>query len=91
MRNSPPKTITSRARLEAELNRICEAGHCVSPGEVSDQLVSVSVPVLAFGGSVIAAVNIAAPPDFRTQGNDIQRYTTLLKDAGRKLCAGIDW
>ncbi len=56
-----PKTITNRARLEVELNRIREAGHCVSRGEVSDQLVSVSVPVLAFDGSVIAAVNRAAP------------------------------
>ena len=33
----------------------------VSRGEVSDQLVSVPVPVLIFDGSVIAAVNIAAP------------------------------
>lgn len=85
-----PKTITNRARLEVELNRIREAGHCVSRGEVSDQLVSVSVPVLAFDGSVIAAVNIAAPA-FRTQGNDIQRYITLLKDAARKISAGLGW
>ena len=85
-----PKTITNRARLEVELNCIREAGHCVSRGEVSDQLVSVSVPVLAFDGSVIAAVNIAAPA-FRTQGNDIQRYITLLKDAARKISAGLGW
>ena len=55
------KTITSRGRLEVELNRIRETGHRVSRGEVSYQLMSVPVPVLAFDGSVIAAVNIAAP------------------------------
>ncbi|WP_150130198.1 IclR family transcriptional regulator [Sinorhizobium sp. RAC02] len=85
-----PRTITSRAKLDAELKRIREAGHCVSRGEVSDQLVSVSVPVLAFDGSVIAAVNVAAPA-FRTQDTDVQRYVALLKDAARKISEGLGW
>ena len=84
------RTITTRARLEAELKRVREAGHCVSRGEVSDQLVSVSVPVLAFDGSVIAAVNIAAPA-FRTQDSDISRYIALLKNAARKISEGLGW
>ncbi|MDW9589973.1 helix-turn-helix domain-containing protein [Sinorhizobium meliloti] len=84
------RTITTRARLEAELKRVRDAGHCVSRGEVSDQLVSVSVPVLAFDGSVIAAVNIAAPA-FRTQDSDIQRYIALLKNAARKISEGLGW
>ena len=84
------RTITTRARLEAELKRVREAGHCVSRGEVSDQLVSVSVPVLAFDGSVIAAVNIAAPA-FRTQDSDIPRYIALLKNAARKISEGLGW
>lgn len=84
------RTITTRARLEAELKRVRDAGHCVSRGEVSDQLVSVSVPVLAFDGSVIAAVNIAAPA-FRTQDSDIPRYIALLKNAARKISEGLGW
>ncbi|WKL39355.1 IclR family transcriptional regulator (plasmid) [Sinorhizobium meliloti] len=84
------RTITTRARLEAELKRVREAGHCVSRGEVSDQLVSVSVPVLAFDGSVIAAVNIAAPA-FRTQDSDIQRYIALLKNTARKISEELGW
>ena len=84
------RTITNRAQLILELQRIREAGHCISRGEVSEQLVSVSVPVLAFDGSVIAAVNIAAPA-FRTQDNDIQRYVGLLKDAAKKISEGLGW
>ncbi|MBN8931776.1 MAG: IclR family transcriptional regulator, partial [Rhizobium pusense] len=85
-----PRTITDRRQLLAELRRIRELGHCVSQGEVSDQLVSVSVPVLAFDGSVIAAVNIAAPA-FRTQDSDTQRYATLLKEAAKQISQGLGW
>ncbi|WP_407866975.1 IclR family transcriptional regulator [Phyllobacterium phragmitis] len=84
------RTITNRAQLSLELQRIREAGYCVSRGEVSDQLVSVSVPVLAFDGSVIAAVNIAAPA-FRTQESDIERYIGLLKDAAKEISKGLGW
>lgn len=83
-------TITDRAKLAAQLQRIREDGHCISRGEVSDQLVSVSVPVLAFDGSVIAAINIAAPA-FRTQDSDLQRYATLLKEEAKKISAELGW
>jgi DNA-binding IclR family transcriptional regulator len=85
-----PRTITDQDQLVAELNRIRQLGHCISKGEVSDQLISVSVPVLAFDGSVIAAVNIAAPA-FRTQESDAQRYATLLKEAAREISQGLGW
>ncbi|RYG99342.1 MAG: IclR family transcriptional regulator [Alphaproteobacteria bacterium] len=84
------RTITDRGKLEAELKTIKGLGHCISRGEVSDQLVSVSVPVLAFDGSVIAAVNIAAPA-FRTQDSDMERFAVLLKDAARQISAGLGW
>ncbi len=84
------RTITNRVKLGAELQRIRAAGHCVSHGEVSEQLISVSVPVLAFDGSVIAAINIAAPA-FRTQDSDIERYIGLLKDDAREISTGLGW
>ncbi|MFC3219953.1 IclR family transcriptional regulator [Tianweitania populi] len=84
------RTITDRAKLIAELDKIRNQGFCVSYGEVSEQLVSVSVPVLAFDGSVIAAVNVGAPA-FRTQRSDVDRFILLLKDAARKISAGLGW
>jgi IclR family KDG regulon transcriptional repressor len=84
------RTITDRNKLIVELDRIRSQGFCVSYGEVSEQLVSVSVPVLAFDGSVIAAVNVGAPA-FRTQKSDVDRYIVLLKEAARKISAGLGW
>ena len=85
-----PRTITRRSRLAAELQAIRKTGHCISRGEVSEQLVSVAGPVLAFDGSVIAALNIAAPA-FRTEENDLQRFVLLLKDAARQISKGLGW
>ncbi|MHC1551171.1 IclR family transcriptional regulator [Phyllobacterium sp. K27] len=83
-------TITNHAKLLQELENVRKNGVCVSYGEVSEQLVSVSVPVLAFDGSVIAAINVAAPA-FRTQHSDVNRYTLLLKDAAAKISARLGW
>ncbi|TCU11729.1 IclR family transcriptional regulator [Rhizobium sullae] len=84
------RTITDRSKLIAELEKIRRQGFCVSLGEVSEQLVSVSVPVLAFDGSVIAAVNVAAP-EFRTQKSDVHRFTALLKEGANKISAHLGW
>lgn len=85
-----PRTITSRPRLVAQLQAIRKDGYCITRGEVSEQIVSVAVPVLAFDGSVIAALNIAAPA-FRTQEDDLQRFVTLLKDASQRISKGLGW
>jgi len=82
-----PRTITRRSKLAAELQAIRQAGHCISRGEFSEQLVSTAVPVLAFDGSVIADLNIAAP-GFRTEGRPAA-FVLLLKDAAQKISKGL--
>ncbi|OHV79275.1 IclR family transcriptional regulator [Rhizobium sp. LCM 4573] len=84
------RTITHPGRLAAQLQAIRKDGYCISRGEVSDQLVSAAVPVLAFDGSVVASLNIAAPA-FRTQEDDLQRFVVLLKDAAQQISKGIGW
>jgi DNA-binding IclR family transcriptional regulator len=84
------RTITDRIKLMAQLHEIRKSGYCISRGEVSDQLVSVAVPVLAFDGSVIAALNIAAPA-FRTQDSDLERFVSILKGASRKISEELNW
>nr|WP_280953485.1 IclR family transcriptional regulator [Phyllobacterium phragmitis] len=84
------RTTTDRSRLAAQLQAVRKTGHCITRGEVSEQIVSVAVPVLAFDGSVIAALNIAAPA-FRTQEDDLRRFTTLLKDAAQQISKGLGW
>jgi IclR family transcriptional regulator, KDG regulon repressor len=84
------RTITDRNKLMTQLHAIRKAGYCISRGEVSEQLVSVAVPVLAFDGSVIAGLNIAAPA-FRTQDSDLDRFVILLKDASGKISRELGW
>jgi DNA-binding IclR family transcriptional regulator len=85
-----PRTITHPVRLATQLQAIRNAGYCISRGEVSEQLVSVAVPVLAFDGSAVAALNIAAPA-FRTQESDLQRFVALLRDASKQISTGLNW
>ena len=84
------RTITDRQRLMRELETIRNQGYCISRGEISEQLCSVAVPVRAVGGTVIAALNIAAPA-FRTQRPDLDRYVDLLGSAARKISKGLGW
>lgn len=84
------RTIGNSEKLKTQLNEIVKAGYCISRGEVSEQLVSVAVPVLAFDGSVIASLNIAALA-FRTQDVDLVRYASILKEASRKITAQLGW
>ncbi|WEX09032.1 IclR family transcriptional regulator [Chelativorans sp. AA-79] len=85
-----PRTITDAGRLRLMLQRIKEQGYCISRGEVSEQLVSVSVPVFAVDGSVVAAINIAAPA-FRTQDTEIVRFTKLLAAAAGRISERLGW
>jgi IclR family KDG regulon transcriptional repressor len=55
---------------------------------VSEQLVSVAAPILAFGGSVVGGINIAAPA-FRTQQADLDRYVALVTEAAREISEGL--
>lgn len=84
------RTITSRSRLMRELELIRRQGYCISRGEVSEQLCSVSVPVMAVGGSVVAALNVAAPA-FRTQKPDLDRFVNLLGEAAIRISKGLGW
>lgn len=77
-------TIVKKERLFQELRKIRANGYCVSHGEVSDQLVAISVPVCGFDGTALACLNIVAP-SFRTEKADIDRYRHLLGDAARKI------
>lgn len=85
-----PHTNTNKEKLKAELVRIRDNGYCISRGQVSEQLVAVAVPVLAFDGSVIGAINVMAPT-FRTQESDLQRYIVLLKEAAKEISHGLGW
>ncbi len=55
------KTITDRATLREELASTRERGFAMSTGERTPGLCSLSVPVVSYGGGVIAALSLAIP------------------------------
>ena len=54
-----PNTITTRAALEAELERVRERGLAVNNEELAYGLRSIAVPVRGQDGDVVAAINLA--------------------------------
>ncbi len=72
------RTITRRATLEAELEKVRRQGFAVSFGERILGAASVSVPVLDGSGRAVAAVSILGP-DSRMTPDVLERYAALLK------------
>jgi DNA-binding IclR family transcriptional regulator len=56
-----PKTITSRARFEAELRRVRAAGYAIDDEEQYLGLRCVAMPVFCYSGEVIASMCVVGP------------------------------
>jgi IclR family KDG regulon transcriptional repressor len=61
LRRFTPNTITDPDTRRARLAAIRAAGHCISRGEMSVDLVSITAPVFDAGGRLCATINVAAP------------------------------
>ncbi len=55
------KTITTRAELRAELDRVRKRGYATNAGESEEGVSSIGVAVLNSSGRPVAAVSVAAP------------------------------
>jgi DNA-binding IclR family transcriptional regulator len=60
-------TITDRATLDAELDRIREQGHAYNRGENETEIRAVAVPVVRSDGTVLGATSVSGPR-YRLQG-----------------------
>jgi DNA-binding IclR family transcriptional regulator len=56
-----PRTLSSRIRLEAELQAVRERGWAVADSELEPGLVAVAAPVRGADGGVVAALSISGP------------------------------
>jgi DNA-binding IclR family transcriptional regulator len=54
-------TITSRAALETELERVRQRGYAVTDGELEPGLVALAAPVYRDGGALVAALSVSGP------------------------------
>ncbi|WP_223111532.1 IclR family transcriptional regulator [Billgrantia pellis] len=81
-------TPRSRGNILSELTKIRQQMYCISRGEVSEQLVSVAAPVFTMDGTVIAALNVAAPA-FRTHDSELEHIIRLVTSSAERLSVGL--
>lgn len=80
------RTITSRERLEIELQIVRQRGFAVADSELEPGLVAIAAPVFGVGGGVIAAVSVSGP-SARLTRDRIPEVGQLLIDETAEISA----
>jgi DNA-binding IclR family transcriptional regulator len=83
------RTITSRERLEAELDSVRRLGYAVADSELEPGLVAVAAPITSSSGVVVAAVSISAP-SVRLTPTEIPDIGVLLVEEARSISEELD-
>jgi DNA-binding IclR family transcriptional regulator len=79
-----PLTITNRFELENELAEVRKQGYAVSRGEQADGVASISAPVFAASGHVMAAVSILGPST-RMSDDTMAKLRPLVVRTGQEI------
>ena len=82
------RTITSRERLEIDLQIARQRGYAVADSELEPGLVAVAAPVFAAGGGVVAAVSVSGP-SARLTRDRISEIGQLLVDETTEISAQL--
>mgnify|MGYP006291935111 FL=1 len=78
------KTITTRASLNNELDKVRKAGYAIIDNELEPGLVAVAAPVYGFDGNVVAAISISGP-DARISREQLNKFGELIIKELKKL------
>ncbi|HEY2277886.1 MAG TPA: IclR family transcriptional regulator [Streptosporangiaceae bacterium] len=79
-----PLTIVDRDQLEIQLAEVRKQGYAVSRGEQADGVASISAPVFAASGHVMAAVSILGPST-RMEDDTMTKLRPLVVRAGQEI------
>ena len=71
------RTITSRATLNSELEKVRKTGYAIIDNELEDGLVAVAAPVFGHDGNVVAAISISGP-DARISREQLNKFGELI-------------
>jgi IclR family pca regulon transcriptional regulator len=82
-----PNTMTKRAALCAELDRVREAGLAVNDEELAAGLRSIAVPVRARSGEVEAAINLAVHRTTASMSDLVARLGPALEQTSAEISA----
>ncbi|MBA2384424.1 MAG: IclR family transcriptional regulator [Actinobacteria bacterium] len=84
-----PNTITDRAALRAEMERIRTAGVAVNNEELAYGLRSIAAPIRSRSGEVVAALNLAVHRSMISIDDLIEKYGPPVKRAADTISAEI--
>ncbi|MCA1371158.1 IclR family transcriptional regulator [Bradyrhizobium sp. BRP14] len=82
------KTVTDPQLLRAGLDKIRNTKYFVSRGEINDDLISITAPVFISPGTVVAALNIAAPAH-RVPEERIAELGAMIAQAAHRISAAL--
>ena len=85
-----PRTIATRARLDAELTRIRARGYAVARSEWREDVGGVSAPVRRSGGGVVGALSVSGPVG-RFKPAQIEEHLPHLVAATREISARLGY
>ncbi len=84
MKRYTPNTLTSLAKIKAELALVRKRGYSVTSGEWRDNVGGVAAPIRAAGGEVVAAVGLMSPLErLNTETTRKQAAKAILDCAAR--------
>jgi IclR family transcriptional regulator, pca regulon regulatory protein len=86
-----PNTLTERARLLAELDRVRSSGLAVNNEELAYGLRSIAVPVHSRTGDVVAAINLAVHRSMGSMEDLVARLGPCLRQTAGAISARIGY
>lgn len=89
-RQYTPNTLTSRAALNAELQRARRRGFAIDDEEIESGLRCVGAPIRNYKGHVIAAISVAGPV-FRLTKQRLPKIARAVMAAGRDLSRDVGY
>ena len=84
------RTVTSRAKLAAELLQVREAGYAVAVDELEVGLTAAAAPIRNAHGDVVASMSISGPT-FRLDDGKLARVVPMLVAAATEVSHRLGW
>src|SRR3954447_16187095 len=84
------RTVTSRAKLKAELAEVREAGYAVAVDELEIGLTAAAAPIRSAHGDVIASMSISGPT-FRLTEEKLETAIPMLVAAATEVSHRLGW
>ena len=85
-----PRTITGRAPLRAELDRVRDQGYAVAVDELEVGLTAVAAPIRNAHGDVVASMSVSGP-SFRLPDDRVDEVVRAVRAAADEVSHRLGW